>query len=101
MHGDGFEQVLSDNDGLACVPQQKAVGELDFFDVNSPACNRVETVPFRHVSFAETVEMVEFNTAVHAALFPVIEFNASAPNMAYRAHATNGALGTHGTCYCG
>ena len=46
MHGDGFEQVLSDDDGLACVPRPKAVRELDVFDVNSPACNRVETVPF-------------------------------------------------------
>ena len=31
--------------------------------------------------------MVEFDAAVHAALSPVIEYNASAPNMAYRAHA--------------
>ena len=62
------------------LPRQKAVRELDFLDVNSPACNRVETVPFRHASFAETVEMVEF-------VPPVIEYNASAPNMAYRAHA--------------
>ena len=70
MHGDGFEQVLRDLHGLApstvswedvvgangglCVPRQKAVRELDFFDVNPPKCNRVETVPFRHVSFAET-----------------------------------------------
>ena len=70
MHGDGFKQVLSDDDGLAastvswenvvgpnaglCVPQQKVVRELDFFDVNPLACNQVETVPFRHVSFAET-----------------------------------------------
>ena len=37
MHGDGFEQVLSDDDGLACVPRQKAVRELEFLDVNSPA----------------------------------------------------------------
>ena len=36
MHGDGFEQVLSDDDGLACVPRQMAVRELDFLDVNSP-----------------------------------------------------------------
>ena len=79
MHGDGFKQVLSDDDGLACVPRQKAVRELDFLDVNSPACNRVETVPFRNVSFAETVEMVEFDPAVHAVLSPVIEYNASAP----------------------
>ena len=72
------------NAGL-CVPRQKAVRELDFFDVNPPACNRVETVPFRHVSFAETVEMVEFDPAAHAALSPVIEYNASALNMEYRA----------------
>ena len=97
MHGDGFKQVLSDDDGLAastvswaaglCVPRQKAVRELDFFDANPPACNRVETVPFRHVSFAKTVEMVEFDSVVHAAPPPVIEYNASAPNMAHRAHA--------------
>ena len=31
--------------------------------------------------------MVEFDPAVHAALSPLIEFYASAPNMAYRAHA--------------
>ena len=107
MHGDGFEQVLSNGNGLAastvswatvrskdvvgaiaglCVPRQKAVRELNFYDVNPPACNRVET-PFRHVSFAETVEMVEFDPAVHATFPPVIEYNASAPNMAYRAHA--------------
>ena len=85
MHGDGFKQVLSDDDGLTCVPRQKAVRELDFLDVNSPACNRVETVPFRHVSFAETLEMVVFDPAVHAVLSPVIEYNASAP--AYRAPA--------------
>ena len=91
MHGCGFEQVLSDDDGLAastvssaivrsnifvganaglCVPRQKAVRELDFSDVNPrvcsqnsageldsenlTACNRVETAPVRHVSFAET-----------------------------------------------
>ena len=74
MHGDGFKQVLSDDDGLACVPRQKAVRELDFLDVNSPECNQVETVPFRHVSFAETLEMVEFDPAAHAALSPVIEY---------------------------
>ena len=73
-------------DSLVC-PDKKAVRELDVLDMNSPACNRVESVPFRHVSFAETVEMVEFDPAVHAALSPVIEHNASAPNMAYRVHA--------------
>ena len=57
MHGDGFEQVLSDDDGLATsmdsrVYSQDSAGELD--GENLTACNRVETVPFRHVSFAET-----------------------------------------------
>ena len=119
MHGGGFEQVLSDDDGLAastvssaivrskdfvganaglCVPRQKAVRELDFSDVNPrvrsqnsageldienhTTCNRVETAPVRHVSFAVTVEVVEFDPAVH----PVIEYDA-APTMAYRVHA--------------
>ena len=61
MHGDGFEQVLSDDDGLAastvslatvrskdfvganaglCVPRQKAVRERDFFDVNPRVCSQ-------------------------------------------------------------
>ena len=50
MHGDGFKQVLSDDDGLARVPRQKAVHEPDFLDVNPPTRNQVETVPFRHVN---------------------------------------------------
>ena len=115
IHGDGFEQVLSDDDGLAastislatvrstdlCVSRQKAVNEMDFFDVdprvysqdsageldseNLTACNRVETVPLRHVSFAETVEMVEFGPVVHAAPAPMVEYDA-ALMMAHRAH---------------
>ena len=60
--------------------------------MNSPAGNRVETVPFRHVTFAENVETVEFDPAVHGALSPVIENNASAPNMAYRAYAAPAAM---------
>ena len=84
-------------------PDRKAIRELDFFDVNArvyshnsageldsenlTACNRVETVPFHHVSFSETLEMVEFDPAVHAAPPPVIEYDAPAPNMACRAHA--------------
>ena len=96
MLGDGFKQVLSDDDDLAastvswatglCVPRQKAVRELDFLDVNPPACNQVETVPSRHVSFAETVEMVEFDPAVHAAPGPMLEYDA-ALMMVHRAHA--------------
>ena len=56
----GFKQILSDDQ---CVPRQKTVHEMDFFDVT--AYNQVETVPLRHVSFAETVKMVEFDRAVH------------------------------------
>ena len=90
MHGDGCEQVLSDDDGLATsmdprVYSQDSAGELDSEDLT--ACNRVETVPFRHVSFAETVEMVEFDPAVHAALAPMVGYDTPALNMAYRAHA--------------
>ena len=122
------KQVLSNDDGLAastvswaivrskdvvganaglCVPRQKAVRELDFFDVYPPACNRVETVPFRHVSFAETVEMVEFDPApaplveydaalmkvhrAHAAPAPMVEYDA-ALMMAHRAHAAPAPL---------
>ena len=124
MHGDGFEQVLSDDDGLAastvslatarskdfvganaglCVSRQKAVRELDLFDVNPrvcsqnsageldseniTACNQVDTAPVGHVSFAETVEVVEFDPAVHAAPPPMVEYDTPAPNMAHRAHA--------------
>ena len=59
------------------VRMQKAVHEKDFFDVdlrvyskdsaeelnneNLTAYNQVETFPSRHVSFAETVEKVEFD----------------------------------------
>ena len=119
-----FKQVLSDDDELAastvtlarvrnkdfdganadlCVPPQKAVHEMDFFDVdlrvyskdsaeeldseNITACNQVETVPFRHLSFAETVEMVEFDPAVHAPPAPMIEYDA-ALTMAYRVYST-------------
>ena len=46
----------------------------------------METVPFRHVSFAETLEMVEFDPAVHAAPAPMVEYDA-ALMMAHRAHA--------------
>ena len=93
-HEDDFKQVLTDEDGLAdttvpwvTVRSKEVVGALDFLDVNSLAGNRVETVPFRHVTFAENVETVEFDPAVHGALSPVIENNASAPNVAYRTDA--------------
>ena len=51
------------------------------------ACNHVDTAPVGHVSFAETVEVVEFDPAVHAAPPPVFEYDTPAPNMAYWAHA--------------
>ena len=44
----------------------------------------VETVPFRLVTFAENVETVEFDPAVHKPLSSVIENNASAPNVTYK-----------------
>ena len=82
MYGGGFEQVLSDDDGLAASTVSSAIvrsknfvganadlchsaGELD--SEHLTACDRVETAPVRHVSFAETVEVVEFDPAVHAA----------------------------------
>ena len=67
------------------VCSQNSAGELD--SENITACNRVDTAPFRHVSFAETVEVVELDPAVHAQPPPVIEYDTPAPNMAYRAHA--------------
>ena len=86
MRGDGFEQVLSDDDGLVDprVHSQDSAGQLD--SENLSACNRVEIVRFRHVSFAETVEMLEFDLAVHAAPAPMVEYDA-APTMAYRVYA--------------
>ena len=79
-HEDDFKQELGDEDGLAdttvpwvTVQSKDVVGALDFLDVNSPAGNRVETVPFSHVSFAENVETVEFDPATHGALSPFIE----------------------------
>ena len=85
-----------------CVPRQKVVREFDISDSNPrvcsqnsageldcenlTACNRDETAIVRHVSFAENVEVVEFNPAVHATLSPVVEYDAPAPNMAYRPH---------------
>ena len=93
-HEDDFKQVLSDEDGLAdttvpwvTVRSKEVVGALNFLYVNSLAVNRVETVPFRYVTFAENVETVEFDPAVHGALSPLIENNTSAPNLAYRAYA--------------
>ena len=80
------------NAGL-CVPRQKAVRELDFFDVNPrvcsqnsageldseniTACNQVENAPVLHV----------FDPAVHAALAPMVEYDGAA-TMAYRVHMT-------------
>ena len=59
---------------------------------NLTTYNQVETVPSRHVSFAETVENVEFDPARHAAPLPVVEYNASASTMAYRAPETTMTL---------
>ena len=92
-HVDDFKQVLSDDDGLATmtVPwvtgqNKDIVGALDFLDMNPPACNRVGIAPFRHVSFAETVEMVEFDPAVNAVSAPMVEFDATLM-MVHRARA--------------
>ena len=87
---------------------KKAVHEMDFFDVdlrvyskdsaeelnneNLTAYNQVETVPSRHVSFAETVEKVEFDPAMHAAPLPVVECNASASTMVHQAPETTMTL---------
>ena len=141
MRGGGFEEVLSDGDGLAastvssatvrskdfvdanaglCVRRQKAVRELDFSDVNPRVCSQNSAgeldsenltacnAPVRHVSFAETAEVVEFDpaspdaevqpapVAEHDAQAPdvtcaahahVAEYDVPAPNMAYRVHA--------------
>ena len=83
-HEDDFKQVLSDDNGLATmtvprvtVQNKDIVGALDFLDVNPPACNQVEIAPFRHVSFAWTVEMVEFDPAVHAVSAPMVEYDAA------------------------
>ena len=65
---------------------------MDFLDVNPPACNQVETAPFRHVSFAETVEMVEFDPAVHAVSAPMVEYDA-ALMMVHQAHAAPASRG--------
>ena len=106
-----FKQILSDGDGANadfCVPRQKAVHEMDFIDVdlrvyskdsaeelnneNLTAYNQVETVPSRHVSFAETLEKVEFDLAMHAEPIPVVGYNASASTMAYPAPETTMTL---------
>ena len=81
---------------------------MDFFDVdlqvyskdsveelnneNLTTYNQVETFPSRHVSLAETVEKVEFDPAMHAAPLPVVEYDASASTMAYRAPETTMTL---------
>ena len=89
-----FKKILSDGDGAnadLCVPREKTVHKMDFFDVT--ADNQVETVPLRHVSFAETVEMVEFDPAVHTISAPmietvtVVEYDAPAPTVAQEVHA--------------
>ena len=87
-----------------CVPRRKEVHEMDFLDEdlrvyskdsaeeisdeNLTVYKQMQTVPSRHVSFAETVEKVEFDPAMHAAPLPVVEHNASASTMAYRAETT-------------
>ena len=74
-----------------CMPRQKTVHEMDFFDVT--AYSQVETVPLRHVSFTETLEMVEFDRAVHTIsapmieTVPVVEYDASVPTVAQQVHA--------------
>ena len=83
-----FEQILCDD---LCVPRQRTVHEMDFFDVM--AYNQVETVPLCHVSFAETAEMVEFDPTVHtiSALMietvPMVEYGAPAPTAAQQVEA--------------
>ena len=74
-HEEDFKQVLSDEDGLADTTVPRVTVRSKDVDVNSPAGNRVETVPFRHVTFAENVETVEFDPAVHGPLSSVIENN--------------------------
>ena len=86
-----------------CVPRQKAVHDMEFFDEdlrvnnkdsaeeldseNLMACNQVGIVPLRHVPFAETVEMVEFDPAVHATPVPGVEYDAPAQTVAHQLHA--------------
>ena len=88
MHESGFEQTSTvssaitrvkdsvDGNASFCVPRRKVVCELDISDLNPRVCSqnsageldygnltmckRVETAPVRHVSFAETVEVGEF-----------------------------------------
>ena len=110
-HLHDFKQILSDGDDAnadLCMPRQKAVHEMDFFDVdlrvyskdsakelnneNLTAYNQVKNVPSRHVSFAEIVEKVEFDPAMHATPLPVVEYIASASTMAYRAPETTMTL---------
>ena len=64
-----FKQILSDGDGAnadLCVPRRAyskdSAEELN--NENLTAYNQMETVPSRHVSFAETLEKVEFDPAV-------------------------------------
>ena len=110
-----FKQILSDGDELtastvtfATVRNKDCDGaNADPLDLrvyskdsaeewhseNLTMYNQVETVPFRNVSFAETVEMVEFDPAVHAILapmietVPVVENDAPAPTVAQQVHA--------------
>ena len=67
------------------VCSQNSAGELD--GENITACNQVEIAPVRHVSFAEIVEVVEFDPVVHAAPVPVNEHDAPVSTMEYQAHA--------------
>ena len=52
----------------------------------------METVPSRQVPFAETVEKVEFDPAMHTAPLPVVEHIASASTMAHRVPETTMTL---------
>ena len=57
------------------------------------AYNQVETDPLRHVSFTDTVEMVEFDPVVHTIsapvieTVPVVEYDTPAPTVAQQVHA--------------
>ena len=64
---------ISDSKPQVC--SQNSAGEMDC--ENLTASNRDETAIVRHVSFAENVEAVEFNPAVHVTLSPVVEYDAA------------------------
>ena len=102
MHGGGFEQVLSDGDGLAASTVSSALALMVEYDAAPNEACQAHAAPAPVVEYAPAPNMAyqahaasapEVTPApdvayrAHAAPAPVVECDAPAPTVTYRAHA--------------